>query len=198
VREKGPIEEAVKVIAQMPGFGEKSASRLVYWLLGPGREILPGLISSLAELATKIKTCSLCGNYSLTDPCGLCADKSRDDSLLMVVADGKDVAAIEKTKTYKGEYYLLAGLLSPRLGVGPEDLRIAGLLKRLKIEPVKELIIALSSSQEGEATSQWLVQQMAGMEIKITRLARGLPVAASIEYLDAESLKLAIEGRREF
>jgi recombination protein RecR len=198
VREKGPIEQAVRVIAQMPGFGEKSASRLVYWLLGQGRELLPGLISSLSDLADKIKNCSLCGNYSLTDPCGICADKSREDSLLMVVEDGRDVSAVEKTRSYKGKYYLLGGLLSPRQGIGPDDLRIAGLLRRLKTEPVRELIIALSSSQEGEATSQWLVQQLAGLQVRITRLARGLPVAASIEYLDAESLKLAIEGRKEF
>ena len=195
---KGPIEDAVKVIASMPGFGEKSASRLVYWLLGQGKDSLLPLISSLQELASKIKICALCGNFSMSDPCEICSDPARDSSVLMVVADGKDVTSIEKTRSYKGKYFLLGGLLSPRLGIGPESLHIAEFLKRLKSELIKEVIIALSSSQEGEATSQWLVQQMAGIDVKITRLARGLPVATSIEYLDAESLKLAIEGRKEF
>jgi recombination protein RecR len=198
VKEKGPIEDAIKVIASMPGFGEKSASRLVYWLLGAGKDALLPLISSLSELASKIKICAVCGNFSMSDPCEICSDAARDSSVLMVVADGKDVTAIEKTRSYKGKYFLLGGLLSPRLGIGPESLRIAELLKRLKSEPIKEVIIALSSSQEGETTSQWLVQQMAGIDVRITRLARGLPVATSIEYLDAESLKLAIEGRKEF
>jgi len=198
VKEKSPIEEAVKLISKMPGFGEKSASRLVYWLLGPGRKTLPELKSVLEELAAKVKACSLCGNYSLTDPCEICSDQTRDVSTLMVVADGKDVTAIEKTQSHHGRYFLLGGLLSPRLGIGPEQLRTSELLKRLASEPVKEVIIALSSSQEGETTSHWLVQQMAGIEVRITRLARGLPVATSIEYLDPESLKLAIEGRKEF
>ena len=198
MREKGPVERAIKVIARMPGFGEKSATRLVFWLLGQGREVLPDLIGSLQELSEKIKTCSLCGNFAVSDPCGICADPGRNASVLMAVADGKDLQAIEKTGSFRGRYFILGGLLSPRLGIGPEKLRVDGLVKRLESEPVSEIIIALSSSQEGEATAQWLCQQLSRFNKKITRLARGLPVAASIEYLDAESLKLAIEGRKEF
>jgi len=198
VREKGPIERAISAIGTLPGFGDKSASRLVYWLLAQGNDRLPDLISALQELASKIKVCAVCGNFSLTDPCEICSDPDRDDSVLMVVSDGKDLQAIEKTRSFKGKYYLLGGLLSPRHGIGPERLRIEPLLERLAGEQVKEVILALSSSQEGEVTAQWLASKLAQFKVKITRLARGLPVAANIEYLDAESLKLAIEGRKEF
>jgi len=197
VREKGPIEKAVSAIGKLPGFGEKSAARLIYWLLGQGKENLPKLITSLQELA-QIKNCSLCGNLSVSDPCPICADQNRNQKVLMVVADAKDLQAIEKTGSYIGRYFVLGGLLSPRLGITPEQLKLSQLFTRLQKEQIEELIIALSSSQEGEATAQWLSQQLSHLKIKITRLARGLPVAASIEYLDPESLKLAIQGRKEF
>lgn len=198
MKEKGPVEASIRVVSRIPGFGEKSASRLVYWLLGPGREVLPELIGSLRELSEKIKTCSLCGDFSVSETCPICQDQNRNPSALMVVADGKDLHAIEKTGGFRGRYFILGGLLTPRLGIGPEQLRVNELVRRLSSEPVSEIIIALSSGQEGEATALWLCQQLAGLNKKVTRLARGLPVAANIEYLDAESLKLAIEGRKEF
>lgn len=197
MKERGPIEKAIKALARLPGMGEKSATRLVYWLLGEGREVLSELITALSELKTGIKTCSVCGDFSVSDPCALCQDPTRDLSVLMVVEDGKALKVIEKTASFKGRYHLLGGLLSPRFAIGPEKLRINELIKRIEGEQVKEVIIALSSSQEGEATSQYLIEQLKNLPVKITKLARGMPVASNIEYLDPESLKLAIEGRKE-
>jgi len=196
MKEKGPIEKAIKAFSRFPGIGEKSASRMVYWLLGEGRELLPELSRSLSELKENVKTCSVCGDFSVIDPCAICSDSSRDPSLLMVVEDGKVLKVVEKTASFKGRYHILGGLLSPRLAIGPEKLRINELLKRIELEQIKEVIIALSSSQEGEATSQWLIDKLKNLPVKITRLARGMPVAVNLEYLDQESLKLAIEGRK--
>ncbi len=197
MRDKGPIEKAIKALAELPGFGEKSAARLAYWLLGEGRGFLPELVKALGELKDNVKTCSQCGDFSVSDPCPICADPGREESALMVVEDGKALKVIERTKSFKGKYHTLGGLLSPRFGFGPEKLRIGELLNRIEAGPVKEVIIALSSSQEGEATTAFLLQKLSGLGVKITRLARGVPVAANLEYLDQESLKLAIEGRKE-
>jgi recombination protein RecR len=197
VRDKGPIEKAIKALAELPGFGEKSAARMVYWLLGEGRGFLPELVKALGELKDNVKTCSQCGDFSVSDPCAICADPGREESALMVVEDGKALKVIERTKSFKGKYHILGGLLSPRFGIGPEKLRIGELLNRIEAGAVEEVILALSSSQEGEATTAFLLQKLSGLGVKITRLARGVPVAASIEYLDQESLKLAIEGRKE-
>jgi len=197
MKEKGPIEKAIKALSRLPGIGEKSASRMVYWLLGEGKEILPELAKVFSELKEEVKVCSVCGDFSVSDPCGICQDSSRDQSLLMVAEDGKALKVIEKTGSFKGKYHILGGLLSPRFAIGPEKLRINELIKRLESGQIKEVILALSSSQEGEATAQWLLDKLKHLPVKISRLARGMPVAANLEYLDQESLKLAIEGRKE-
>jgi len=194
---KDPIENAIRIISRMPGFGEKSASRLVYWLLKDGKEILPELSKVLKELSEQVKICSSCGDFSVSDPCPICSDPNRDKALLMVVEDGKAIKAIEKTRVYKGLYHILGGLLSPRLGIGPEALSIRQLLERIKKGAIKEVIIGLSSSQEGEATTQWLIQSLEGLGVLISRLARGMPVATSLEYLDVESLSLSIKDRKK-
>lgn len=196
MKTKGPIERAIRALSRVPGMGEKSSARMIYWLLGEGREVLAELSRVFVELKEEVKTCSVCGDFSVADPCELCQDPSRDHQLLMVVEDGKSLKVIEKSGGFKGRYHLLGGLLSPRLGIGPEKLRVNELLKRLESEQVKEVILALSSSQEGEATTQWLLSQLKNFPVKISRLARGMPVASHLEYLDPESLKLAIEERK--
>jgi len=197
MKEKDPIENAIWIMSRLPGFGEKSAGRLVYWLLKDGKKILPELGKVLKELSEKVQICSSCGDFSVSDPCPICSDPNRDKALLMVVEDGKAIKAIEKTRAYQGLYHILGGLLSPRLGLGPERLRVKQLLERIKKSAPKEVIIGLSSSQEGEATTQWLIQNLEGLGVSITRLARGLPVATSLEYLDLESLSLAIKDRKK-
>jgi len=197
VREKDPLEKAIEVISQLPGFGEKSASRLVYWLAGEGNHLLPSLVSALTSLKDQLKTCSVCGDFSFSDPCEICQDPNRDAKTIMVVEDGKARRIIEKTGIYQGRYHILGGLLSPRLGIGPEKLRIKQLMARIEREKIKEVVIALSSSQEGEATAQWLIQKLSSFPVRLTRLARGMPLATMLEYLDPESLKLAIKERKE-
>jgi len=196
VKEKNPIERAVEIISQLPGFGEKSATRLVYWLAGEGRAILKELVSRLDQLDKTIKTCSVCGDISFSDPCPLCSNPSRDSSVIMVVEDGKSKRVIEKTGIFKGRYHILGGLVSPKLGITPDKLRINELIERIKSEGTKEIIIGLSSSQEGQATEAVLIDKLSAYPVKITRLARGMPVASAVEYLDQESLRLAIEERK--
>lgn len=192
-----PVQNLIDQFARLPGIGPKSASRLTYFLLRGDGEQPRDLAQALLELKERTRFCSTC--FNITDaqanPCPVCSDATRDPGLLCVVEEPLDVLAIERTREYKGRYHVLHGVLSPVEGVGPEDLKIRELIERLKTQPIKEVILATNISLEGESTAMYLQKQMASLGVRVTRLARGLPVGGDLEYADETTLARALEGR---
>ncbi len=181
----------------MPGIGPKTASRLTFYLLRSPQEQVQALAQAVSELQEKVVTCSVCFNIAETDPCLICGDTRRDRSLICVVEEPLDVLAIERTGQYDGLYHVLHGAISPMEGVGPEDLRIAELTKRLDNNPVQEVILATNPSLEGESTAMYISRQLGPLGVRVTRLAHGLPMGGDLEYADEVTLTRALEGRRE-
>jgi recombination protein RecR len=192
-----PVERLIEALARLPGIGPKTASRLTYFLLrAPEGESLE-LAEALREMRTRF--CSLCFNITSNDadPCLICSDAGRDSSKICLVEEPLDVLALERTGEYSGHYHVLHGALSPIDGIGPDDLRIAELLGRLQGGAIQELIIATNPTLEGEATAMYIKQSMEGSEVRITRLARGLPSGGDLEYADITTLSQALRGRSE-
>ncbi len=181
----------------MPGIGPKSASRLTFFLLRGDGQQPRQLAAALTELRERTRLCSICQNITESEPCPICRDSSRDAGLLCVVEEPLDVLAIERTGRFKGKYHVLHGVISPVEGIGPEDLKIRELLERARSEPVHEVILATNVSLEGEATAMYLQKQIAPLGVRVTRLARGLPVGGDLEYADETTLARALEGRAE-
>lgn len=181
----------------MPGIGPKSAQRLTFFLLRAPKEQVEALASAILQLRDKITTCSICANIAESNPCAICADDSRDRTTICVVEEPLDVLALERTREYKGLYHVLHGAISPVEGVGPEDLRIRELLSRLQKDTVGEIVLATNPNLEGEATAMYLERLIKPLGIRMTRLARGLPVGGDLEYADEVTLSRALEGRRE-
>jgi len=194
-----PVERLIEAFARLPGIGPKTASRLTYFLLrAPEGESLE-LAEALQEMRTHTRFCSLCFNITSNDadPCLICSDAGRDSSKICVVEEPLDVLALERTGEYSGHYHVLHGALSPIDGIGPDDLRIAELMGRLQGGAIQELIIATNPTLEGEATAMYIKQSMEGSEVRITRLARGLPSGGDLEYADITTLSQALRGRSE-
>ncbi|MGD8604199.1 MAG: recombination mediator RecR [Anaerolineales bacterium] len=194
-----PVERLIEALARLPGIGPKTASRLTYYLLkAPESESLE-LAQAVEAMRTGTVLCSTCFNITVAEenPCSLCTDRNRQGELLCVVEAPLDVLAIERTGMYKGHYHVLHGAISPVEGVGPEDLKINELVVRVEKEGVRELILATNPTLEGEATAMYLRRQFEGSEVKITRLARGLPSGGDLEYADVTTLSQALEGRQE-
>jgi recombination protein RecR len=191
-----PIARLVEELSRLPGIGPKTASRLTFYLLRAPKEQVKALSQAIGELKEKIVTCEICYNVTEESPCDICRDEERDRSLLCVVEEPLDVIAIERTG-YKGLYHVLGGVISPVEGVGPENLKIAQLLRRLESEPVKEVILATNPSLEGESTAIYIRRLLSSSPIKVTRIAHGLPVGGDLEYADQVTLTRALEGRRE-
>lgn len=191
-----PIARLVEELSRLPGIGPKTASRLTFYLLRAPKEQAKALSQAIGELKEKIVTCEICYNVTEESPCDICRDEERDRSLLCVVEEPLDVIAIERTG-YKGLYHVLGGVISPVEGVGPENLKIAQLLRRLESEPVKEVILATNPSLEGESTAIYIRRLLSSSPIKVTRIAHGLPVGGDLEYADQVTLTRALEGRRE-
>jgi len=191
-----PIARLVEELSRLPGIGPKTASRLTFYLLRAPKEQAKALSQAIGELKEKIVTCEICYNVTEESPCDICRDEERDRSLLCVVEEPLDVIAIERTG-YKGLYHVLGGVISPVEGVGPENLKIAQLLRRLESEPVKEVILATNPSLEGESTAIYIRRLLSSSPIKVTRIAHGLPVGGDLEYADQITLTRALEGRRE-
>jgi len=194
-----PVERLIEAFARLPGIGPKTASRLTYFLLrAPEGESLE-LAEALQEMRTHTRFCSLCYNITSNDadPCLICSDTGRDSSKICLVEEPLDVLALERTGVYSGRYHVLHGALSPIEGIGPDDLRIAELLDRLQDGTIQELIIATNPTLEGEATAMYIKQQLQGRDVRITRLARGLPSGGDLEYADITTLSLALQGRSE-
>ena len=193
-----PVENLVQSFARLPGIGPKSASRLAFYLLKAPDEVSTELAKALEELKAQTGHCNRCFNITLAgeELCDICASSMRSEALLCVVEEPMDVLAIERTGAYQGKYHVLMGVLSPIDGIGPDQIKIFPLLERLKLGEVKEVIIATNPSMEGDATALYLQQRIAPMGIKVSRLARGLPVGGDIEYADQNTLQRALSGRQ--
>ncbi len=191
------IASLIEHFQRFPSVGPKSAQRMAFYLLRMPKSEVEKFAQSMLDAKENTKTCEICFNLSSTSHCEICTSPQRDKSTICVVAETKDLIAIEKTNEYKGLYHVLQGLISPMDGIGADDIRIKELLNRLTDENVKEVILALSPSVEGEATSLYLNKLIKPFGIKISRIAFGLPVGADLEYADEITIAKAIEGRRE-
>jgi len=190
------IERLIEEFQKFPGVGRKTAQRLVFYLLRSPKEEIAGLAEAMKAVKEKVGFCSVCFNISEKDPCDICTDLNRDRSLICVVEEASDLWALERTGEYKGLFHILGGVLSPLDGIGPDDLRIKELLSRLK-EGVKEIILATNPNTEGEATAVYLSNLIKPLKVKVTRIARGLPMGGDLEYADQVTLAKAMEGRTE-
>ena len=191
------IASLIEHFQKFPSVGPKSAQRMAFYLLRMPISEVEKFAQSMIDAKHNTKTCEICFNLSSTTPCEICSSTQRDKSTICVVAETKDLIAVEKTNEYKGLYHVLQGLISPMDGIGADDIRIKELLNRLTNDEVKEVILALSPSVEGEATSLYLTKLIKPFGIKISRIAFGLPVGADLEYADEITIAKAIEGRRE-
>ncbi len=191
------VATLIEQFQKFPSVGPKSAQRMAFYLLRMPMSEVQKIAQSIIDAKENTKTCEICFNLSSTSPCEICQSARRDKSTICVVAETKDLIAIEKTNEYNGLYHVLQGLISPLDGIGADDIRIKELLTRLTDENVKEIILALSPSVEGEATSLYLTKLIKPFSIKISRIAFGLPVGADLEYADEITIAKAIEGRRE-
>lgn len=192
------VTRLIEEFHRLPGIGPKTAQRLTFFLLRAPKEQADALAQAVLELREKITTCSICSNIAETDPCAICSDQSRDRSIICVVEEPLDVLALERTREYHGLYHVLHGAISPVDGIGPEDLRIRELLKRIQDDGItQELVLATNPNLEGEATAMYLERLIKPLGIRMTRLARGLPMGSDLEYADEVTLTRALEGRRE-
>jgi recombination protein RecR len=192
----GIVQELIDEFGRLPGIGPKSAQRITFHILQTPSFDVSRLSVLLGEVREKVRFCEICGNVSEQDRCTICRDPRRNATLICVVEDAKDVAAIERTREFRGLYHVLGGAISPIAGVGPDDLRITSLMRRLADGTVQEVIIATNPNLEGEATAAYLSRLLHTMEIAVTRLASGLPVGGDLEYADEVTLGRAFEGRR--
>ncbi|WP_104083243.1 recombination mediator RecR [Cryobacterium sp. Y11] len=194
---EGIVQELIDELGQLPGIGPKSAQRIAFHILQTEKFDVTRLANVLLEVRDKVRFCDICGNVSEQPTCLICRDPRRDPTSICVVEEAKDVVAIERTREFKGLYHVLGGAISPIDGVGPDDLRIRQLMQRLADNTVQEVIIATDPNLEGEATATYLSRLLTTLEIKVTRLASGLPVGGDLEYADEVTLGRAFEGRRE-
>ena len=192
-----PLSDLAAQISKLPGMGPKSAMRVVMTLLRWPEEQTRRLGASISSLRDQLHICRRCGGLSTTDVCPICQDPQRDHAVLCVVADPKDVAAFERTREFKGLYHVLHGVISPMNHVGPDDLRVKELLARVGAGDVREVIMATNPDTEGEATAMYLSRLLKPFQVKVTRLAYGIPVGSHLEYADDATLMRALEGRRE-
>ena len=192
-----PVTRLIEAFSRLPGVGPKTASRLTYYLLRAPDELSQTLATAIADLKAKTRYCSVCYNITEDDPCAICRDPNRDQTQVVVVEDPLDVLAVERTGAYQGRYHVRHGAISPVEGIGPDDLKIRELVARVQREGILEVIIATNPGMEGDATAMYLQRQLAPTGVKITRLARGLPVGGDLEYVDAVTLLRALQGRRE-
>ncbi|AWR20916.1 MAG: recombination mediator RecR [Aurantimicrobium sp.] len=192
----GIVQELIDELGRLPGIGPKSAQRIAFHILQTESFDVTRLSSVLIEVREKVKFCEICGNVSEEVTCGICRDPRRDPTFICVVEEAKDVVAIERTREFRGLYHVLGGAISPIDGIGPDDLRIRQLMTRLADGTVTEVIIATDPNLEGEATATYLSRLLKTLEIKVSRLASGLPVGGDLEYADEVTLGRAFEGRR--
>lgn len=192
------VANLIEAFESLPGIGPKTAARLTYYLLHAPDTLAEQLSDSARDLKKNTKICSVCQNITETDPCEICDDPERDKSIICIVEDPLDVWAIDKSGSFSGVYHVLHGVIAPLENIGPEELKISELLPRLKDDTVKELILATNPSMEGEATAMYIQRLTKPLGIKTTRIARGIPIGAELEYADEVTLRRALEGRKDF
>jgi len=192
----GPIARLVQQLGKLPGIGEKTAARLAFYILRAPGEDAAALAAAILEVKQKIRFCSICCDLTDRDPCTICGDARRDASVICVVAQPQDVVAVERAGGFRGRYHVLHGLLAPLDGIGPDDLRLAELIKRCAGD-ITEVILATSPSVEGEATAIYIAKLVRPLGVRTTRIATGVPIGGELEYADQVTLARAIDGRRE-
>lgn len=193
---EGAIADLIDQLGRLPGVGPKSAQRIAFFILNDAKENVQEIADALIEVKDKVKFCVECGNVSESEKCRICLDERRTNEIICVVEEPKDVVAIERTREYKGKYHVLGGAINPMEAVGPDDLRIKELVARLSDGNVQEVILATNPNIEGEATATYLSRLLHTLEIRVSRLASGLPMGGDIEYADEVTLVRAFEGRR--
>lgn len=203
-----PIQNLIEAFERLPGIGPKTAARLTFYLLHVPQSELEKFSSAISRVKKDTVICSRCSNIAETNPCSICQDPSRDESIICVIEQSLDLIALEKTGKYKGLYHVLGGVIDPLNNIGPEEIRIGELLTRLRLtktdEKVKEIILAMNPTMEGEATAMYIARELRAKNgerktnMKITRIARGLPTGSDLEYADEVTLERALEGRREY
>ncbi len=191
------IDELITELARLPGIGRKTAQRLTFHLLQQPSDTVGRLASALVAVAERVRPCRECGNLTEEQPCGVCADPRRDDSVLCVVEDASAVALVDRATEFKGRYHVLGGRLSPLDGIGPESLRLDRLVSRVREGGIREVILATNPSMEGEVTATYIQQLLAGQPVRVTRLARGLPMGGDLEYVDGVTLAHALVARQD-
>lgn len=190
------LERLIAILAKLPGLGPRSARRVVLQILRKRETLGAPLLRSLDEVLSSVKPCAVCGNYDTQDPCAICADPRRDDTVLCLVPDVADVWALERTAAFRGRYHVLGGLLSPLDGVGPEELDFSGLLRRLD-GTVQEIILALPATVDGQTTAHYAAERLEGSGVRMTAPAHGLPVGGELEFLDDGTIAAALRARRK-
>ena len=193
-----PLIRLIEELQHLPGIGPKSAQRLAFHILKNPREQAERLAAALRGVKDQVTYCSVCSNITDTDPCPFCRDDSRDHHLICVVEEPQNVSAIEKTREFKGRYHVLMGALSPLQGIGPDELKVQGLLDRVRGGGVEEVILATSPTVEGEATAAYLARLLKPLGVRVTRIAMGVPVGSDLEWADEVTMAKALEGRREY
>lgn len=193
----GPIARLIEEFSKLPGVGRKTAQRLAFHVINMNVNDVESLSKAILEAKREIKYCSVCCNITDTDPCSMCSNKNRDAGVICVVEDPRDVAAMERTREFKGQYHVLNGVISPMDGIGPDMIKIKELIQRLGTQDVREVIMATNPTIEGEATAMYIARLLKPMGIKVTRIAHGLPVGGDLEYADEVTISKALEGRRE-
>lgn len=191
------IDRLIKELCKLPGIGEKTATRLAFFILRQPPQYAKDLSQALVDVKNKVGLCSVCLNLAEKDPCEICNDTRRDNELVCVVEDPSDVLAVEKTKLFRGKYHILHGTISPLDGIGPDDIKIRELIKRVETKGIKEVIIATNASVEGETTALYITKVLKPKGVKLTRIASGIPIGSDLEYVDASTLSRAFEARRQ-
>ena len=191
------IRNVIDCFKNLPGIGEKTAERLAFSLIGFSKENLTSFSAAITDIRDKITTCEICGNIADSNICNICSDKERNSNIIFVVEKAKDISLFEKINIYNGKYHVLGGLISPLDGIGPDDININKLIDRIDKESVHEIIMALKPSIEGETTMQYIKKILENKNVRVTRIATGIPMGTDIEYMDAMTLEFALEGRKD-
>jgi len=197
MNEEHPLTRLIEEIKKIPGIGLKTARRIAYYIIGLKREEVDSLTEAIRNAKKGLFYCSVCNNLTHVDPCHLCTDESRDDNVLCIVEEPFNIDSIEKSEIYNGRYHVLLGALSPLRGIGPDELKVDKIIERIKKNRFKEVIIATNPTADGEATATYLNKILKDFNVKLTRLAMGLPVGSDIDYADQMTIKKSLEGRTE-
>jgi recombination protein RecR len=193
-----PVSRLIDEFVKLPGVGPKTAQRLAYFVLRLPQEEARRLADAIVQVKERVVLCSVCFNVTEQDPCAICANPARDHAKICVVEEPLDITALERTGVYRGVYHVLHGAISPQDGIGPDDIKVAELVSRVRAGGVDEVIVATNPNLLGDATSNWIVMQLKPLHVRVTRLARGLPIGSDLEYADDVTLTRALEGRAEY